>query len=147
MQTFFAFLSLFLDLEPVFSWFELMHCNKVVAWTNYISMSRMPVLGVLASPSCSSGRVLSWQDQNTASLVLSRCCSHSDLAAPEMLIHVSVMLLTRPTGCKSSGEPAWLDCPCSSFPCQPHTFVRALLRYHPGNILKCLAHLKCRYCL
>lgn len=61
---FFAFLSLFLDLEPLFSWFELMPCNKVVAWTNYISMSGMPVLGVLP-PSCSSGRALSWQDPNT----------------------------------------------------------------------------------
>lgn len=67
VQTFFAFLSLFLDLEPLFSWFELMHCNKVVAWTNYTSVSRMPDRGVFPA-SCSSGRVLSWQAQNTPSI-------------------------------------------------------------------------------
>lgn len=51
-----------------------------------------------------------------------------------MLIHLCVMLLTHPTGCRPSGElgthlafgePAWLDCQCSSLTCQPHSLVRA----------------------
>lgn len=156
VQTFFALLSLFLVLEPLFSWFELMHCNKVVVWTNSISMWRMPALEPSLLPAPLGGHSAG-RTRTLPSLIWSRCCSHAARAAPEGFIHTSVMFLTRPTGCRCSGElctglalvnqRGWIVCAAAQ-PASPTPLCQSPAPFSSREHCKVFNfHLKCRYCL
>lgn len=143
-------------LWSLFSWFELMHCNKVVAWIITFPCGECQSLEPCLPPAplggCSAGRT-----QTLPLLLCSRCCSHAGRAVPEGFIDTCVMLLTRPTGCRCSGElcsglawvnqRGWLVCAAAQ-PASPTPLWQSPAPFSSWEYCKVFHfHLKCTYCL